>query len=79
MFKLNSSKRSQFIIFEKAVNLIKNKKHLSYDGKLKIIEYYYESKKEAVCTGSGIYISDYWLGGFFDGDGSFSCNDWGPR
>lgn len=35
--KLNSSKFHHFILFEKAVNLIKNKKHLSAEGKIEMI------------------------------------------
>jgi cytochrome c oxidase subunit 3 len=42
--KLNSSKYYQYIIFEKAINLIKNKKHLSSEGKLEMIKYYHEIK-----------------------------------
>ena len=42
--KLNSSKYFQYKIFEKAVFLIKNKKHLTPEGKLKMIEYFNELK-----------------------------------
>ena len=45
--KLNSSKYYQFLIFEKAINLIKNKEHLTSEGKLKMIEYYLEIKKSS--------------------------------
>lgn len=78
-FQLNSSKHFQFLIFEKAVKLIKNKNHLSSEGKLEIIKYYHEIKKESVCLSSSISITDYWLGGFVDGDGCFSCSNFGPR
>jgi hypothetical protein len=42
--KLNSSKYYQYLIFEKAINLIKFKNHLSPEGKLKMIKYYHEIK-----------------------------------
>ena len=45
--KLNSSKYYKFLIFEKAINLIKNKEHLTSEGKLKMIEYYHEIKKSS--------------------------------
>lgn len=74
-FKLNSSKRFQFETFAKAVSLIKNKQHLTAEGKLELIKYYYENKQERICSGSDITITDYWLGGFVDGDVCFSSND----
>ena len=37
--ELKSSKYSQFLVFEKAVNLIKNKEHLTPMGKLEIIKH----------------------------------------
>ena|SRR5690554_498 len=42
--ELKSSKYFQFLIFENAVNLLINKKHLSPEGRLKILEYYKEIK-----------------------------------
>jgi hypothetical protein len=42
--KLNSSKYYQFITFEKAVNLIKNKKHLTSDGKINMINLHKNQK-----------------------------------
>jgi hypothetical protein len=61
--KLNSSKYFQFLIFEKAVNLLINKKHLDTVGKLKFIEYYLEMKDvNAVSRARNkkdIIISDY--------------------
>ena len=79
--QLNSSKYYHYLIFEKAVNLIKNKVHLSPLGKLEIIKYYHEMKNVDVTSRSrsDIHISDYWLGGFIDGDGSFSTNKHVPR
>jgi hypothetical protein len=45
--KLNSSKYHQFILFEKVVIFIfiKDKKHLSKEGKLEMIKFYHELKK----------------------------------
>jgi hypothetical protein len=81
--KLNSSKYYQFLIFEKAVKLIKNKKHLSPEGKLEIIKYYHEIKKPSIAPSSNkfnnIPLTVYWLGGFIDGDASFSVNNYAPR
>lgn len=57
--KLNSSKYFQYLIFEKAVSLIKNKKHLSSKGKLDMIKYYYEIKKISIKTRTDICITDY--------------------
>src|SRR5467141_3106147 len=42
--KLNSSKYYQFLIFEKAINLVKEKKHLSPEGKLEMLNFYNEMK-----------------------------------
>jgi len=42
--KLNSSKYHQFILFEKAVNFINDKKHLSKEDKLEMIKFYHEMK-----------------------------------
>lgn len=61
--QLNSSKYYQFLVFEKAVNLIKDKKHLSSEGKLKIIKYYHEIKNSNLISKArnkkDIFISDY--------------------
>jgi hypothetical protein len=101
--KLKSSKYYQFLIFEKAVNLIKNKSHLTPNGKLEIINLYNASlcplglkEKEmnnlniltmdqAALIKAGfnqtfeIVINKYWLGGFVDGDASFSVSVNNPR
>ena len=61
--QLNSSKYYQFLVFEKTVNLIKNKKHLSFEGKLEIIKYYHEMKNINLTSRAknkkDIFISDY--------------------
>lgn len=80
-FQLNSTKYFNFLIFEKAVNLIKNKGHLSPKGKLEIIKYFQEMKNVDTASYSRgeKRITDHWLAGFTDGDGSFSSNKHVPR
>ena len=77
--ELKSSKYNQFLVFEKAVNLIKNKDHLTANGRLEIIKLYHESKNPPICLRSNIEINKYWLGGFIYGDGSFSITQNSPR
>jgi heme/copper-type cytochrome/quinol oxidase subunit 3 len=79
--ELNSSKYYDFLIFEKAINLIKNKFHLLPDGKQDMIKYYLEMKNKIPRSkpSCDIKISDYWLGGFTDGDATFSTNKLIPR
>ena len=80
--KLHSSKYYQFLIFEKAVNLIKNKKHLSPEGKTNMIKYFNEIKTPFLSPSFqelNIPLTNYWLGGFTDGDGSFSISNFKPR
>jgi cytochrome c oxidase subunit 3 len=85
--KLNSSKYYQFLIFEKAVNLIKEKKHLSPEGKLEMLKFYKEMKisscKQAPASQSkeinNIPLTINWLGGFTDGDSTFSIFKYKPR
>jgi hypothetical protein len=55
--KLNSSKYFQFLIFEKAVNFVNNKNHLSSAGKLEIIKLYYEIKNPLPFTRKNINLS----------------------
>jgi cytochrome c oxidase subunit 3 len=59
--KLNSSKYYQYIIFEKAINLIKNKKHLSSEGKLEMIKYYNEIKIPSIAPQelNNLPLTDY--------------------
>lgn len=80
---LNSSKYFQFLIFKKAVNLLTNKVHLTDQGKFLMIQYYYQLKSLntslKLTYNPNITINDYWLGGFIDGDGSFSTNKEVPR
>lgn len=76
---LHSSKCSQFKVFEKALNLVINKEHLSSEGKLKIIKFFYENKEEHFSIKSDLPLSDYWLGGFVDGDATFSTSRNTPR
>jgi cytochrome c oxidase subunit 3 len=80
--KLQSSKYYQFLNFEKAVNLIKNKKHLIPEGKLEMIKYYNEMKTPFLSPSSQklhIPLTINWIGGFTDGDGSFSISNNKPR
>jgi len=42
--KLNSSKFFQFLIFDKAINLIKEKKHLNPEGKKEKLKLYKDMK-----------------------------------
>lgn len=79
--ELNSSKYYDFLIFENIINLIKNKHHLSSEGKKEIIKYYLEMKNKDPKSkpSCNIKITDYWLGGFTDGDATFSTNKHIPR
>ena len=80
--ELNSSKYYQFLIFEKAVNLIKNKEHLTPKGKLEIIKLYLKNKhydNYNMHNRTNIKITVNWLGGFIDGDATFSTAQKSPR
>lgn len=81
---LNSSKYHHFVRFAQAAELMKDKKHLSAEGKLVIIQC-----KEEMTNMSNKWIPDsinekikitkYWLSGFIDGEGTFSTNKHVPR
>lgn len=81
--KLNSSKYYQFIVFEKAVNLIKDKKHLLPEGKLEMINLKKKIRNSNFAPSyenfKNIPLTLNWLGGFTDGDGSFSISLYKPR
>lgn len=74
--ELNSSKYYDYLIFEKVINLVKNKQPLSLKGKQEIIKYYLEMKNKDFRSrpNCDIKITDYWLEGFIDGDATFSTN-----
>lgn len=76
---LHSSKYSQFKVFEKALDLVKNNEHLSSEGKSKMIKYYYEMKEDHFPIKSDLPLNNYWLGGFVDGDATFSTARNNPR
>jgi cytochrome c oxidase subunit 3 len=76
--KLNSSKYSQFQVFEKAVKLLYNKTHLTVEGKNKMIDLKKSLNKEHKLP-DFINITDAWLLGFIEGDGSFSTSGLMPR
>ena len=76
---LKSSKYYQYLVFEKAVNLIKNKIHLTPAGRLEIIKVYHEIKNPSISLRPSIEINKYWLGGFVDGDATFSAGQNRPR
>nr|YP_009493071.1 LAGLIDADG endonuclease [Ganoderma tsugae]AWJ63866.1 LAGLIDADG endonuclease [Ganoderma tsugae] len=77
LVQLKSSKYFQFLIFEKAVNLIKNKGHLTDSGRNEIIKFYHEIKNPSIYLEASpalSHLNKYWLGGFVDGDASFSAH-----
>ena len=57
--KLKSSKYDQFLVFEKAINLIKNKEHLKLRGRNEIIKYYQEIKNPSTNVERAIVINKY--------------------
>lgn len=83
--KLNSSKYYHFLIFEKAINLIKDKKHLSPEGKSKMIKLYNDMKTPYLAPAAqskevnNTPLTINWLGGFTDGDSTFSILNFKPR
>lgn len=79
--ELKSSKYFEYLIFEKAVNLLIKKEHLRPEGKLKILEYYKEIKIININSTAreNMEIEQYWLIGFTEGDTTFSTNKLIPR
>jgi len=81
---LNSSKYYHFVLFKKAVSSVIDNNHLSANGKLDIIKYKKEmsnmtDKWIPNTINSKIKITNNWLVGFIDGEGSFSTNKYVPR
>jgi cytochrome c oxidase subunit 3 len=80
---LNSSKYHHFEVFGKAINLLKDNKHLSDEGKFEIVKLKKElnnmSGKWIPNFINNIKITKFWLAGFVDGDGTFSTNKFVPR
>jgi hypothetical protein len=76
--KLNSSKFSQFKVFEAAVKLLIDKIHLTTEGKIKMIDYKENLNKDYKLPDQ-INITDNWLLGFIEGDGCFSTSGLNPR
>jgi len=68
--QLNNSKFSQFKIFEEAVKLLNNKSHLTLEGKTKMVDYKKRLNKDYKLP-DYINITEPWLLGFIEGDGSF--------
>ena len=79
--ELKSSKYHQYLVFEKAVKLLINKKHLTPQGRLEILEHYKNMKIVNINSTAreNTEIDPYWLVGFTEGDGSFSTNKLVPR
>jgi LAGLIDADG endonuclease len=76
--QLNSSKYSQFKVFEEAVKLLKDKSHLTIEGKKKMTDFKKRLNKDYKLP-DFIYITDAWLVGFIEGEGSFSTSGLKPR
>jgi len=83
IIKLNSSKYYQFLIFEKAILLIKEKKHLSPEGPREMVKFYNAMKTPYLAPQSlevkNLPLTLNWLGGFTDGDSTFSILNYKPR
>lgn len=81
---LNSSKYHHYELFKKAVELTKDKSHLSDKGKLDIIVYQKEMQSMSGkwipgSIGNKINITKSWLAGFIDAEATFSTNKYVPR
>jgi hypothetical protein len=75
---LKSSKYYQYQVFKEAVNLFNNKMHLTPEGKAIIIDCKNKLNKDFTIP-EPIIITDAWLLGFIEGDGSFSTSGSVPR
>lgn len=83
-FNLNGSKYHSYLLFKEAVMLLKDKKHLTPEGKLAIINYRQKMQNLAGkwlpgSISNKINITKYWLAGFIDGEGTFSTSKYVPR
>lgn len=81
---LNSSKYHHFIVFEKALNLVKRNDHLNKLGKMQRINFQKQMQEMSGAwipptISKKINITKDWLAGFVDGDGTFSTNKCKPR
>lgn len=81
---LNSSKYHHYTLFKQGMMLVKNKEHLTDNGKLIIINCQKEMQNMSgkwipKSISDKINITKYWLVGFIDGEGTFSTNKYVPR
>jgi hypothetical protein len=79
--ELKSSKFFQFLNFKKAVHLLIDKKHLTFQGKIDILQYYNHMKfiNKNSKARENMIIDKYWLIGFTEGDATFSSNKLKPK
>ena len=79
--ELKSSKFFQFLNFKKAVHLLIDKKHLTFKGKIDILQYYHDMKliNQNSKARENMIIDKYWLIGFTEGDATFSLNKLKPK
>ena len=79
--ELKSSKYYKYFVFKNAVNLLKDKEHLTPKGKIEILQYYREMKIVNLNAKAreNMKINKYWLIGFTEGDGCFGANKLKPK
>lgn len=79
--ELKSSKFFQFLNFKKAVHLLIDKRHLTFKGKIDILQYYHDMKiiNQNSKARENMIIDKYWLIGFTEGDATFSLNKLKPK
>jgi hypothetical protein len=67
--------------FKKAVHLLIDKKHLTFKGKIDILQYYHDMKliNQNSKARENMIIDKYWLIGFTEGDATFSSNKLKPK